>query len=100
MRYHEREVRQRLATEDHLAETALEILYQHQTRRERAVARTIWLNGVGFNQEDAPVLTPLARKVWRGQALSKSELNIARYRLSKYARQVAEYLNRGEFAWA
>lgn len=100
MRYSEREIRQRLSTDDHLAETALEILYRRQTRDERAGARTVWLNERGFNQDDAPVLTPLARRVWRGQPLSKTELNIARYRLPKYARQVADYLNRGEYAWA
>jgi hypothetical protein len=93
----ERQTRQRLASDAYLAVLALEILYENQTADERATGATIYLNGMGFNQEDAPILTPLARKAMRYGELDRHELATAFNRLPKYARQVRNYLDAGRY---
>ena len=95
--YHESEIRERLSRDTSLAVLALMVLYENQTADERAGARTIYLNGMGFNQEDAPVLTPLARKAMRTGELDRHELAAAFNRLPKYAGQVYRYLDAGRY---
>ncbi len=67
---------------------ALDELYGLQTRRERATDTTIVLNFRGFNQADAEVLSPLARKYRSEGDLSRYEWAVVFNRLPKYAKQL------------
>ena len=93
--------KRKLTADAHSAEVALDILFSAQTAFERKTATTIHNNGIGFNQADAAILTPLGRKVYTGQALTREELAIAFNRLGKYAGQIANYMQVGrEMAYA
>ena len=66
-----------------------------QTLEERRTATTIDDNDRGFNQADAPLLTPLAAKLWSGGELTREEDLTVRVHCVKYAAQEKAYLLNG-----
>ena len=72
---------------------ALVRLVSFQTADERLVGQTVHHNGAGFNGYDAKLLTSFAEQVEKGRGLSEKQLTIARKRLVKYTRQLADYAN-------
>ena len=86
------EMRKRIRSEAGMAESVLETLYFSQTPDERAKHETVYDNKIGFTQGDAPILTPLARKVLKGEALDRFERLSARVHCEKYASQYLGYL--------
>ena len=71
------------------------MIYIGQTRDERRTATTIYDNNVGYDQADAPLLTPIAERYWRGEEITQRELLQAAIRAPKYAGQ---YLHLSRFA--
>lgn len=76
-------------------ERALVALYARQTADEQVIKEASEDNGVGFTGTDAEILTSFAEwviKSWKpeGEKLSAKQMEIARKRLPKYWRQLAE----------
>ena len=65
-------------------------LYDLQTPEERKTNTTFVLNSRGFDKDDAPILTPLARKAIRRGDLSQDEWSTVRARIGKYAAQLLD----------
>lgn len=93
---------QMLGDDDFLMECIL-IMYNLQTSSERITKSTHHTNGVGFNKADAPFLTELSKKIKsmkEGPAkwllVSSDDLEIAREKMQKYSRQLANILNIGD----
>ena len=81
--------------EDGLAERLVGHLYDCQTIDEKRRSETIHDNSIGFNREDALVLTQIGRKAAFGEPLTRDEVDIARGRCPKYAAQYLGYLRYG-----
>ena len=65
------------------------VVYRNQNEDERHNRMTKRLNGIGFNKNDAPVLTELAEKYLDNGTLSKDELATVHRLIAKYRRQWA-----------
>ena len=78
---------------------AVVTVYRRQTLSERSSYSTNVTNGVGFNKFDAEILTSFAKQIIRNKAmgrrylLSRSQMEIARKRIRKYAKQLARIAN-------
>lgn len=92
-------IREKIATCDKMVERSLVRLFERQTASEQDAAQTTESNGVGFNGVDAEILTSFAQQIIRkqnrpscpeGVRLSDRQLEIARKKLRKYARQLME----------
>jgi RNase P/RNase MRP subunit p29 len=77
-----------LATDNAFLERAISIIYTRQTHDERAVARTQYINQIGFNKPDALTLSTYAQKMGHGLHLTAKECGDARGRMPKYAGQL------------
>jgi len=84
---------------------ALVVIYEKQTADERVCQTTSHSNGVGFNGADARFLSSLAEQVkwWEGTPfgkrqhatpLSERQLAIARKKIVKYSRQLADEVDK------
>ena len=82
-------MRERLSSDTMAAYLALDSLFEMQTPYERRQGATVIKNGFGFTQEDAPVLTKLA-KVARRRDLTPREYETCFRLLPKYSKQVCE----------
>lgn len=78
---------------------AVVTLYRKQTRSERNARNTGEYNGVGFNKFDAEILSSFAEQIIRNKRqgrkylLSVKQMEIARKRIRKYAKQLAKIAN-------
>lgn len=75
-------------------------IYSRQTEHERQVGSTVEHNGIGFNGADSSILSSFAEQIKRrskrpGCPLSPKQMFIARTRIQKYTRQLAEIANGG-----
>lgn len=103
MRETVQEFRNRLATDRGLALMEAMTLYDLQTRDERAQGETIYDNGWGYNQTDAPVLTEIIRRLLAGGEPTEADYWQATRRMPKYAAQLQRFAQLGEdtgFAFA
>lgn len=75
---------------------ALIAIYERQTEDEKATHATKLHNGVGFSAFDAEFCTDLAKKAKRGWTLSPKQLAVARNKMKRYWRQLAEIANAKE----
>jgi hypothetical protein len=90
-------IREKIATDNRMVERSLVQLFNRQTAHEQHAETTEESNGVGFNGVDAEILSSFAKQVIRqqnsptrpeGTRLSSRQLEIARKKLPKYARQL------------
>lgn len=95
-------IRELIETNDKMLEHSLIVLFRRQTPDERVCERTSNTNKMGFNQYDAEILTSFAKQILNpqtqekypeGRRLSPKQKTIARKKLKKYARQLADYAN-------
>jgi hypothetical protein len=83
------------------AERAITALWRYQTAHEQIAGETNVKNGVGFNGNDAHILTSFAEQINRkesqgvpaGRRLSPKQLVIAYKKLPKYAKQLFRIAN-------
>ena len=95
------ELQQKLQQNDWWLVRAIERLHSFQTDQEQNAESTLEDNGVGFNSPDAPFLSSLAEQIkkWRaGETtynfpLSRRQMEKAREKINKYARQLLRYMN-------
>ena len=78
---------------------AVVTIYRKQTQEERNSYSTRVTNGVGFNKFDAEILTSFAKQIiynkdmGRRYLLSYKQVEIARKKMRKYAKQLAKIAN-------
>lgn len=82
---------QLLNTSDRAVKEAIKALHARQTESEREGKATYLANGVGFNRNDAPFLSDIARKLpYYNDNMTPRQLARARQMLPKYWRQLLE----------
>lgn len=86
------EVKSRLASDFTFQCEACLVLFQRQTIDEQCLACPLWKNLVGFNSSDAPRLTPIAKQLLLGLALTDDQAAELDIRIQKYSRQMAAHL--------
>jgi hypothetical protein len=82
-------VRQLILRDNAFLHWAILIIHNNQTYEEQAQKTTMYINGRGFNKNDAGVMSRFARQIQQGFRLYGDDLQEARRRMRKYARQVA-----------
>lgn len=68
-------------------------IYQNQTKDEQGYQETYYLNGKGFNQDDAELLSYYAGWILDGKHLTDDMRRIATSRMEKYAKQLTDIIN-------
>ncbi len=94
-------IKELLGKSNKAVERAVLCIYERQTADEKAVGETNHQNGVGFNASDAELLTSFAAQINKkvanggalGNCLSPKQLELARKKMPRYARQLAEEAN-------
>ena len=89
------EIRKLIAENDQMVERAIVKLYECQTADEQTCGETVHSNGVGFNGCDAKLLTSFAQWILSGRHLTPKQMQYARPKLSKYAKQLTAIANSG-----
>jgi hypothetical protein len=87
-------IQELLRASDAAVARAILALYARQTEAEKAAEHTKVENGVGFNANDAPFLTSIAKALpkWNNH-MTPRQLAKARPMVMKYHRQLAEIAN-------
>jgi hypothetical protein len=67
----------------------LQAMYQRQTASEQATFTTHYVNHVGFNSADAPLLTDVAKRSQKYNNLTPKQAVMIARRLKKYVGQLA-----------
>ncbi len=78
-----------LQRSDAFVMTAAMVLYRRQTLDERAISMSVHVNVLGFNRADAATMTAICE----ASILTGMDIEIARDRVAKYARQLADHAN-------
>ncbi len=82
-----------LARRDDQVGKALVKLWERQTEDEKATRTTNEYNRMGFNGFDADILSSFAEQFQEKGWLSKKQLELARKKIMKYAKQLCEIAN-------
>lgn len=82
------EIKEMLQRNDKAVLRALVVIFSLQTDAERSSEETVEHNGVGFNGADAEICSSLAKQIIRRGTLSQKQMEIARKKIMKYARQL------------
>jgi len=69
---------------------AVVAIYKRQTAHEQSADQTKETNGIGFTGPDAPLMSKFAKQLLTVGYLSPRQTDIARGRMRKYWRQLAE----------
>jgi hypothetical protein len=96
MAYTKEQIQEMLKTKDKAVIRGILALYERQTRDEQTTKDTKHRNGVGFNSADASLLSSFAEQFKRRGFLSSKQIDWARKKLMKYARQLADIANENE----
>lgn len=75
---------------------AIVVLYNRQTELEKEFKESNVVNGIGFNCKDSWYLSNLARQLIQFKKISKDDFWRARWRIQKYAQQLADIANENE----
>ena len=67
---------------------AIVLVYDNQTPEEKGKGKSIEDNGVGFSNVDAYEMGKIARKIKRGDQLTKCEIAKSRNKMQKYWKQL------------
>lgn len=81
-------LRSQLSNNPKQALKALVILFNRQTSDEQAEENTRYLNKVGFNHNDAKILTSIAKQYINGRTLSEKQMWVIMKLIPKYSRQL------------
>lgn len=93
IKWTEKRIRELLLASDKMVIRSLLVLYQRQTDNEKLKQHNNEVNGMGFNQYDAPILTDFCSKLKGGYYLTDKQIKIARKRLLKYVKQLTKIAN-------
>lgn len=76
------------------ARRACLVIFDQQTNAEKNSGISNGHNGIGFNKNDAPVLTGIAKKIKNKRSLTGSEVEKLKHRMPKYVCQIAHLCDR------
>lgn len=79
-----------LLTNDKAVLRAIIAIYNRQTEDEKTQDSTKHENYIGFCANDAPIMSLYAKQIQQYGGLTKEQLVIARKRISRYTRQLAD----------
>lgn len=90
-----------LETSSKAVEKGILVIYDRQTQDEKTTESTNHQNGVGFSGADAEILSSFAAQILRkqsrgielGKCLSEKQMAIAKKKIARYSRQLAEVAN-------
>jgi hypothetical protein len=91
-------LKQKLASDARWATRAMLLIHKHQTDEEQASSSTNEHNAVGFNSNDAYILTQFVESFGRYQSLTPKMLAIVFKKMPKYAGQVIRHVGREPIA--
>lgn len=83
-------IREQIKTNDQWMLKGLLTIYKYQTESEKADGITKDHNNVGFNGPDSEILSSFAQQYLKNGSLSIKQMNIARTKMVKYARQLEQ----------
>lgn len=75
---------------------AILAIYSRQTEHEKNCDATHAENGIGFGAFDAEIMSSFAKQIQRGFTLTTKQMNIARPKIMRYHRQLAEIAEQRE----
>ena len=87
------EIKSLIDTNDVFVIRSLIKLYSYQTDEEQAGDETSEHNGFGFNSFDAKALSSMTKILIKNLIISKSQVNYARTKIKKYAKQLTRIAN-------
>lgn len=67
---------------------AIILIYANQTNEEQYSGESVEDNGIGFTKHDAKEMTPIAKKLKRGEVLNQSEIAKSKNKMPKYWKQL------------
>ncbi len=82
------------ANREPVVRRALLAVFKRQTPEEQTFEATKYLNGVGFNGNDGPILSIMAKGVLKYGHLTPKQSAFVAKRIVKYAAQLAEIANK------
>lgn len=88
MKQWERYLKDLLKANDKALLKAIVLIYDSQTSEEQAKGQSIEDNAIGFTKVDAEDMGAIARKIKRGEQLTKGELAKSRNKMGKYWKQL------------
>lgn len=83
-------VKKMLSENGEWAKRALVRIYERQTSEEQLKETTVTENGVGFNGNDAEILTSFAKQYLKRGFLSEKQMIVLKKKISKYWKQIIE----------
>lgn len=87
-------INRKLRIDKDWAERACLAIYNQQTPPEKNSGISNGHNGAGFNKNDAPALTEIAKKLKNKRILKANEVKKLMYKMPKYACQIAHLSDR------
>lgn len=85
-------IKERIMKDDNAVKHALLRIYSFQTESEQMSGQTHETNRIGFNANDAEILTSFAEQLKNKGWLSKKQLDLTRKKIVKYSRQLFGYI--------
>lgn len=85
-----------LQTSDRAVERAVVAIYKLQTQAEQAQDATTDHNGVGYSAFDAEIMSSYAKRLLSGLPLTFKQMAVARPKITRYARQLADIAEQRE----
>lgn len=89
----EDEIKILLAVHDKVVYESLVQIYNCQTEDEKLYKETSHDNGIGFNAFDSKILSSFAEFYLEHGYLTRNQLEVARRKLVKYAKQITKLAN-------
>lgn len=78
---------------DEMVKRSLLKLYGYQTKDEQETKSTMSLNGIGFNSNDALILSNMAEFLTEKKFLTNKQIEFVRKRIRKYSKQLVKIAN-------
>jgi len=92
------EIKELMERRDNVLITCMLRIYNQQTETERCYGETLEANGKGFNGCDAEILSSFCRFYKENNFLTQRQIALARKKMKKYSKQVADLANAHERA--
>lgn len=90
------EISHNISTKIHWLERAISAIYRYQCEDEQRDDQTKYRNAVGFNVVDCKFLSTLAKELNKGFHLTPAQVEVARAKMAKYAKQLARIANKNQ----
>jgi len=90
--YTQQDIQDMLKTNDKAVIRAMLVIYEYQTEDEKNSDETLHANGMGFSGADAFILTQFTKFYKEHGFLSGKQLEIARKKMPKYAKQIFKHM--------